>query len=87
MTHFCHAIGCYTPVSPQLLMCEPHWRKVPPELKRAVWLAYRSGQEVDGKPSEAYLAAAHDVVAAVRNMERRRSPLTIPQQCGTEGAR
>ena len=45
---------------------EQHWFRLPPALRARVWRAYRPGQEVDKRPSEEYLAVAHDVDAWVR---------------------
>lgn len=38
--HTCHARGCATRVPPEMLMCKPHWAKVPLPIQRAVWRAY-----------------------------------------------
>lgn len=70
MTHVCHAVGCTTPVPPRLLMCGRHWAMVPKALQREVWATYRHGQEVDKRPSQAYLAAAHRAVMDVFDLER-----------------
>lgn len=67
--HLCHAIGCSTPIEPFRLMCGPHWKRVPAELQTAVWAAYRHGQEVDKRPSPAYVEAAARAVAAVLRSE------------------
>lgn len=69
MTHTCHAAGCSTTVEPKLLMCLRHWRKVPRDLQRAVWRAYRAGQEIDKNPSRDYLAAAQAAIRAVERAE------------------
>lgn len=70
MAHRCHAEGCTQNVAPRLLMCYRHWCMVPKRLQDAVWANYRQGQEVDKRPSEAYLAAARAAVTAVRNKEQ-----------------
>lgn len=67
--HLCHAIDCPTAISPRLLMCLPHWRKVPRDLQQAVWAAYEPGQERRKDPSEAYLEAARAAVNAVAEQE------------------
>lgn len=71
MTHRCHAEGCEAAVAPKLLMCLRHWRMVPRALQRAVWAAYRPGQETDKSPSREYLAAARAAIAAVAAAETR----------------
>lgn len=68
--HRCHAQGCTTPIPAKLFLCLPHWRKVPRDLKRRLWANYRWGQEVDKRPSEAWLEAAAAVIQAVALAER-----------------
>lgn len=68
MPHRCHARGCRREVAPSLLMCPVHWRMVPRHLQRAVWQHYREGQEVDKRPSAAYLEAAAAAIAAVAEL-------------------
>ncbi|MGH2588108.1 MAG: hypothetical protein ACRDJE_24570, partial [Dehalococcoidia bacterium] len=63
--HTCHATGCRVPVPPKLLFCLPHWRQVPRILQRAVWAAYRPGQEVRKDPTPEYLVAMHAAIDAV----------------------
>jgi hypothetical protein len=63
--HTCHAIGCSTPVPPEMLMCAPHWRQVPAEIKAAIWRTYRPGQCDDKRPSREWLDAANAAIAAV----------------------
>lgn len=56
-------------VPPRMLFCLPHWRKVPAHLQRAVWKAYRPGQEVAKNPSALYLVVQAIVVAWVAKRE------------------
>jgi hypothetical protein len=70
--HLCHAEGCTTPVPPELLMCWPHWRRVPKVIQRRVWVNYRDGQCDDMKPSDEWHAAARDAIKAVAEKEGRR---------------
>ncbi len=63
--HYCHAMGCGKHVPPKLLMCLKHWRMVPSDLQRLVWRHYRPGQEIDKRPSEAYLAVMKRAIQAV----------------------
>jgi hypothetical protein len=39
-----------------MLFCLPHWRALPKKVQDAVWREYRSGQEIDKKPSLRYLS-------------------------------
>ena len=56
MTHICHAHQCSVPVPPAMFMCKKHWYALRKPLRDAVWATYRPGQEVDKRPSMAYLA-------------------------------
>ncbi|HSR77591.1 MAG TPA: HIRAN domain-containing protein [Xanthobacteraceae bacterium] len=58
MQHACHWPGCEVETPPSLFMCRPHWHALPRALRRAVWDAYRKGQERDKDPSREYVAAA-----------------------------
>lgn len=80
--HTCHVPGCAVPVPPKMLMCRPHWAKVPDYIQRAVWAAFRNGQEVDKRPSRAWLAAAEGAIAAVQLAERPREPESRCSRCG-----
>jgi hypothetical protein len=63
--HTCHARGCEVPVKPELLMCYAHWRKVPSQVQRAVWAAYRPGQCDDMRPSKDWHLAADAAIGYV----------------------
>lgn len=78
--HTCHAIGCPVEVPPRMLMCRRHWRMVPPELQARVWATYRKGQEVDKRPSAAYLRAGADAIAAVLAAELEARAERPPEQ-------
>lgn len=69
MSHTCHAFACETKVPPRLHMCKPHWSMVPRAQQRALWAAYRPGQERDMQPSPEYLRAAAACVEAVARAE------------------
>ena len=59
--HTCHWPGCDKQVPPAMWGCSLHWFKIPKELRDKIWLAYRPGQEIDMKPSKAYLEIASAV--------------------------
>lgn len=67
--HVCHAMGCKVVVDPALLMCKKHWRMVPKRIAQEVWRHYRPGQEIDKRPTEAFLAAAQSAINAVARKE------------------
>jgi hypothetical protein len=35
--HHCHALGCKRPCPPAMLMCKPHWSKVPTDIQAEVY--------------------------------------------------
>lgn len=45
-SRLCPAAGCHRPVSPDRLMCRPHWYLVPKPLRDVVWATWRSGAGV-----------------------------------------
>lgn len=65
MPHTCHAVACDVPVPPAMLMCRPHWFRVPPKLRNRVWAEYHNGI------TKAYCAAAKAAVLAVAEKEGR----------------
>ena len=67
--HDCHALNCKTDVPPRMHMCAKHWRMVPKPLQRALWAAYKPGQERRMDPSATYLRAAAACVRAVAEAE------------------
>jgi len=69
--HHCHARGCRKVTKPEMLMCFAHWKMVSPELQKAVWANYRTGQCDDKKPSEAWHKAADAAINAVAVKEGR----------------
>lgn len=69
LRHTCHARGCQVQVAPRMLMCLPHWRRVPKALQTAVWRHYREGQEISKDPSAAYLEAQRAAIEAVAARE------------------
>lgn len=56
--HTCHWSGCDVPVPPRMWGCAYHWHQLPSYLRIKIRTHYRPGQEVDKKPSRAYLIAA-----------------------------
>lgn len=56
--HCCHWPGCQRQVPPAIWGCNKHWFALPKDIRNAIWKAFRPGQEVDMRPSAAYIAAA-----------------------------
>ena len=71
MPHTCHARNCQTLVPPKRLMCRTHWCMVPQNLRDAIWVTYRFGQEITKDASPEYLAAARRAIDAVTDNESR----------------
>lgn len=69
--HACFAAHCPRRIYAHLLMCAQHWRMVPPDLRRAVWSNYQSGQEKpDGPaPTDTYLDVIRQAQLAVAEQE------------------
>lgn len=63
--HRCHAHGCQVPVPPKMFMCRPHWRRLPMRLQRAIWVEYRSGQEIDKIASVRYMAVQQHAIGVL----------------------
>ncbi len=70
MTHHCHATGCIWATERKLLMCLPHWIKVPSHLQAAVWAAYRARPNATQRArSIDYMTACADAVEHVAWLE------------------
>lgn len=66
--HLCHVPSCQNACRPEYLMCYKCWYKVPGKLRRAVYAAYREGQEKRlVRPTKAWFAAAK---AAIESVDR-----------------
>ena len=72
--HICHATGCGKPVPPKLLFCLKHWRLTPKKIQLLVWRHYRPGQEIDKRPTLAYLDVMKQAIQAVEVAEGRATP-------------
>lgn len=70
MSHQCPAAGCPQKVADHLLMCRPHWYKVPRDLRNAVWAAWRNGA---GAGTPEHRRAIADAIAAV-NWQMKAKP-------------
>ncbi len=70
--HLCHARGCYKEVPPKLLMCLRHWKLVSRPTQRLIWKHYRTGQEVDKRPTLEYLDVMKTAIEEVWKKERER---------------
>lgn len=57
-THLCHWPACRETVPPRLWGCRVHWFALPAAIRRNILATYRTGQEIDKRPSSQYIAAA-----------------------------
>lgn len=80
--HTCHALACERNVPPRMHMCKHHWSMVPRDKQRALWAAYKPGQERTMSPSVEYLHAAAACVRAVAEAEGQ-PPDAIVEECST----
>jgi len=64
--HECHWPGCGRQVPPAMWGCLPHWKRLPDELRTAIWLAYQPGQEKTLTPSREYVNVARRVQAWIQ---------------------
>lgn len=64
--HTCHWPGCHKEVPPAMWGCKPHWFALPKHLRDRIWATYRPGQEITKTPSPAYLEAAREVQAWIK---------------------
>lgn len=59
MTHECAADGCKKEISIALLMCRPHWKKVPRPIQRSIWrTVHIAGSDYYSHVTDAILAVA-----------------------------
>lgn len=74
MNHRCHAVDCEKGVPPRLHMCIAHWRMVPKAVQDLIWRHYRTGQEIDKRPTIEYIATAFVSVSCVALKEGKSLP-------------
>jgi hypothetical protein len=73
--HTCHWPGCDRQCPPAMWGCRQHWFTLPAEIRSRIWRAYQIGQEQTGRPSHAYVAAAHAAQEWIHaNFELARPP-------------
>jgi len=74
-THTCPVHTCGRQVGGDKLMCPRHWLMVPPELRRAVWGAWRNG---DGYGTPEHGEAIAAATGFVDGLLARSEQLSIP---------
>lgn len=72
--HECHWPGCTTQVKPALWGCRKHWYTLPEELQKKIWKAFEPGQEISGRPSQAYVDAANEVQIWIADYIAKNAP-------------
>jgi len=58
--HECHWPGCKKQVAPAKWGCFEHWKMLPKRIRDRIWAAFAPGQEISGRPSAEYIAAARE---------------------------
>lgn len=66
--HTCHADACDVAVPPKMFMCRELTGDHAPVQKR-IWALYVPGQEERKDPSQAYIRAAREAIAYVKERE------------------
>ena len=81
--HHCHWPGCEKQVPPAVWGCLQHWKRLPQEIRDKIWATYRKGQEIDQRPSPAYVEAAQEARAWAMEWNRQNDTTAqAPQQAG-----
>lgn len=89
--HHCHWPGCKQQVPPAMWGCRHHWYSLPTDLRRGIWRSYVPGQEITGRPTAAYIAAARAVQAWIKanhinrgaaHAPQHEAPQAVPTQAG-----
>lgn len=90
--HHCHWPGCERQVPPAAWGCRGHWYSLPIDIRNAIWKAFRPGQEISGRPNEAYIAAAraaqnwiaanHPNTTGAPHAPQQQAPQAVPAQAG-----
>lgn len=73
MTRQCPVTYCRATVPDKDLMCLKHWRMVPTNLRRDIWHHYSPNQIKGVPPSQAYMRAAQNAVAAVEEKLKKKA--------------
>lgn len=68
--HFCHWPGCSVEVPPHLWGCRSHWFALPIFIRSKISRLYRPGQEIDKRPSLAYLEAAQEALRWIKEQRK-----------------
>lgn len=62
----CSAVGCTQMIESKILMCRPHWRKVPRLIQTEIWKQYDPFAE---KQKAEYLFAVRNAIGCVAKKE------------------
>lgn len=65
--HTCHNPHCGRQIPAKYVCHFRAWKRVPGRLRSRLWAAYRSGQEIDKRPSAQYLDALEAVLDYLRD--------------------
>ncbi len=60
--HECRVSKCYTPISEDKVFCDPHWEKLPQEIKERMVEAYKVEKHERGLPNPSWDMALQQAV-------------------------
>jgi hypothetical protein len=69
----CRVPGCFNTIRPSMLMCLPHWKRVPEDLRRAVYRTWRARKAFGHPPAlvDAHLEACAAALVALIHPEHQ----------------
>lgn len=70
-THKCAVPDCSKQTLTHMLMCYPHWSKVPHQVRKDVWRTYREWQKAGHGPSDEYWAAVRVAIESVQKKKEQ----------------
>lgn len=73
-SRLCKVSGCLRVTHAPRVMCEPHWSKVPSDLRDNILKHYQRGVHIDNQPLQEFnraILTATQFVAVVESQERR----------------
>jgi hypothetical protein len=71
MLNKCAATGCEKQIPSTILMCWPHWRRVPKRIQRDIWDTCKRMVNGDEDAEAPYMFARDEAIAAVAAKESR----------------
>jgi len=69
--HKCAVPDCSKQTLTHMLMCYPHWAKVPDKIRKEVWRTYRAWKKTPGGPSDEYWVAVRTAIESVQQKKEQ----------------